>query len=121
MNLETILTCPVHKTAGRWIAEIHRIRAVQELIAAADHALKQGQDEVLRHLGFGDEHIAELKKLAVTSINSAFPSYVRKNNKRMIRVLRRKVRNLKCTFCDRLAECPESPVDAPTISHAEQR
>jgi len=112
MNLETILTCPVHKTTGRLIAEIHRIRAVQKLIQAADRALHEGRDDILRTLGFGEEHIADLKKLAAATSKSAFPKYVRQNNKRMIRHLRKEIESLKCQLCsDRLTQSSDRPVD----------
>lgn len=89
--MELISECAKHQSVERILAEIRRIRQVQKLIARADRALKSGRDDVLRSLGFGDEHIVELKKMAATSRGSAFPNYTRRNNARTVRYLRRQL------------------------------
>ncbi|WJS65983.1 hypothetical protein DXO206_023035 (plasmid) [Xanthomonas oryzae pv. oryzae] len=43
-------------------AEIERLKASQKMIRTANTALRKGDDNALRALGFSEEHIAELKK-----------------------------------------------------------
>lgn len=96
--MELMSQCALQQSIEHILAEIRRIQQVQKLIARADRALKSGRDDVLRALGFGDEHIAVLKKAASTSRGSAFPDYVRRNNARTVRYLRRQLANQQASL-----------------------
>jgi hypothetical protein len=91
--------CAIHQTIVRLTGEIQRIRQAQRLIACADRALRAGRDDVLRNMGFGIEHIEELKRAAALSHDSAFPKFVRRNNALMVGFLRREVATLQRYFC----------------------
>ncbi len=81
------------------MAEIGRIRQAQKMMATADHAIRDGRDDILRTLGFGDEHIQDLKRIAAAGKRSAFPKYVRRNNAATIRFIRKEVAALQSIQC----------------------
>lgn len=93
--MKTKMQCAMHQTIVRLTAEIDRIQQAQRLIAEADRALRAGRDDVLRTMGFGREHIEELKRSAVTSKDSAFPSFTKRNNAATVCYLRREVATLQ--------------------------
>jgi len=78
-------------------AELQRLKAnlaqrerAQELMKAANAALRHGDDEALRRLGFSDAHIAELKKPDFAG-GIGYPDFRLRNNNAEIRRLRERV------------------------------
>lgn len=101
--METKSQCPMHDATWRLLGQIRRIRQVQKIMGMADQAIKNGRDDILRALGFGDEHIGELKQIAAAGKNSAFPKYVRDNNAATIRFLRKELAAVQGRPCT----CPK--------------
>lgn len=91
--------CAIHQTIVRLTTEIRRIRQAQSMIARADRALKADRDDLLLQMGFGSEHIKELKQSVALSKSSAFPKFVRRNNAATVGYLRREVATLQRHLC----------------------
>ncbi|MCS6429187.1 hypothetical protein [Burkholderia thailandensis] len=75
-------------------AEIERLKASQKMMRTANTALRKGDDNALRALGFSEEHIAELKKQDFAG-RVGFPQSALRNNNADIRRLKKRIAELQ--------------------------
>ncbi|WP_321959577.1 hypothetical protein [Burkholderia cenocepacia] len=75
-------------------AEIDRLKASQKMMRAANTALRKGDDNALRALGFSEEHIAELKQQDFVG-RVGFPQSALRNNNADIRRLKKRINELQ--------------------------
>jgi urocanate hydratase len=81
-------------------AEIERLKASQKLMRTANTALRKGDDNALRVLGFSEEHIAELKKRDCAG-RVGFPQSALRNNNADIRRLKKRITEIQAReACD---------------------
>ena len=118
--METKAQCAIHQAIVRLTAEIQRIRQAQSLIARADRALKDDRDDVLRKMGFGSEHIKELKQSVALSKSSAFPKFVRRNNAATVGYLRREVATLQRHLCTCSACTANTENESPLCTNSDE-
>ncbi|AUT76819.1 hypothetical protein C2L64_52510 (plasmid) [Paraburkholderia hospita] len=71
-------------------AEIERLKASQKMMRAANTALRKGDDNALRALGFSEEHIGELKTKDFAG-RVGFPQSALRNNNADIRRLKKRI------------------------------
>lgn len=69
--------------------EISRVLCSQVTMLMANRAVRTGRSEILRSMEFSEVHIVELTGRAKTG-GDAFPDYVLRNNRDLIRSLRKR-------------------------------
>ena len=83
-------------TAVEKIAEkIARLEARQELMTAANKAIRKGDDDALRALGFSDDQIHSMKNPRYAYMGQGFPAYALKNNSANIRRLKQRSKQVE--------------------------
>ncbi len=75
-------------------ADIERLQASQKMMRDANAALRKGDDESLRAMGFSEEHIADLKERKLAG-RAGFPDYSLRNNNSNIRWLKELKRRME--------------------------
>lgn len=83
--------------------KIARLEERQELMKAANKAIRKGDDEALRLLGFSDERIAALKKPDFLG-RIGFPNYAITNNGANIRRLKERLGHIQEKASDQTTE-----------------